>query len=182
MVRIFQGLGKPRISLLTVGLFISLQFIFSPAFAAPDDDFLAARDAYIARNNLRLEQYARKSSAHALAPFTQYWQLSLNLDTSKPEDVKAFLDNNADVYVSDRLRAEWLKILGKQKQWASFQAELPLLVNEDPDVNCYQLQARLAPCRSIKRRLLRPNAYGFRAVICPVVATRCSSNSPMKNY
>lgn len=161
MVRIYQGLGKLRISLFTAGLFISLQFIFSPAFAAPDDDFLAARDAYTVRNNLRLEQYARKLSGHALAPFAQYWQLSLSLDTSKPEDVKAFLDSNADVYVSDRLRAEWLKILGKQKQWASFQAELPLLVNEDPDVNCYQLQARLAAVPTDKTPLAEAKRLWF---------------------
>ena len=118
MVRIFQGLDVPRIAQFSVALFIALQVIFTPALAAPDDGFLAARDAYVARNSLRLDQYARKLQGHLLAPFAQYWQLSLNLDTSKPEDVKAFLDNNADVYVSDRLRAEWLKILGKQKQCA----------------------------------------------------------------
>lgn len=144
MVRIFQGLGKPRITHLSATLFISLQCIFIPAFAAPDDDFLAAREAFVTRNSPRLDEYAQKLQGHTLAPLAQYWQLSLNLDAAAPEQVKAFLDRYSDVYVSDRLRAEWLKVLGKQQQWALFQAELPLLVNEDGEINCYQLQARLA--------------------------------------
>lgn len=161
MVRIFQGLGMPRIKQLTAALFIALQFIFASAFAAPDDDFLAARDAFNARNGARLDQYARKLQGHALAPFVQYWQLSLNLDAAKPEEVKAFLNSYSDVYVSDRLRAEWLKALGKQKQWALFQAELPLLVNEDAEVNCYQLQARLAVLPTDKAPLTEAKRLWF---------------------
>ncbi len=144
MFIIHQGLGMSRLARIAAAIFIALPFFFAPAFAAPDDDFLAARDAFNARNSIRLDQSARKLQGHPLAPFAQYWQLSLNLDAAKPEEVKVFLDSYADVYVSDRLRVDWLKVLGKQKQWAAFQAELPRLVNEDTEITCYQLQARLA--------------------------------------
>ena len=76
MFRIFQGLGMPLWARLTAALFIALLFIFVPAFAAPDDDFLAARDAFNARNSARLDQYANKLQEHPLAPFVRYWQLA----------------------------------------------------------------------------------------------------------
>ena len=171
MVRIFQGLDVPRITQFSVALFIALQVIFTPALAAPDDDFLAARDAYVARNSLRLDQYARKLQGHLLAPFAQYWQLSLNLDVVRPEEIKAFLDNNGDAFVSDRLRAEWLKLLGKQKQWAQFQTELPLLVNEDSEINCYQLQARLAVLPTDKTPLVDAKRLWFSSTD---LATSCN--------
>ena len=172
MVRIFQGLDGPRIAQFYVALFFALPLIFTPALAAPDDDFLAARDAYIARNSLRLDPYARKLQGHLLAPFAQYWLLSLNLDMAKPEEVKAFLDSHSDVFVSDRLRAEWLKVLGKQKQWAQFQTELPLLVNDDSEINCYQLQARLAVLPTDKTPLTEAKRLWFSSTD---LATSCNA-------
>ena len=125
-----------------LGLF-ALQLVFSPALAAPDDDFLAAREAFNARNSARLDQLAQKLQGHLLAPFVQYWQLSLNIENAAPEEVLGFMARNGDVYISDRLRQEWLKALGRQKRWSLFQAYYPKLVNEDNDITCYQWQARL---------------------------------------
>ncbi len=167
MVRIFQGLGKPLIKQYCAAFFIALPLIYAPAFATQDDDFLAARDAFNTRNSTRLEQYARKLPGHPLAVFAQYWQLSLNLDATKPDEVKAFLDGNADVYVSDRLRADWLKALGKQKQWGLFQAERPLLIAEDADVACYQLQARLAEQPADKTPLAEAKRLWFSGTDLP---------------
>jgi len=128
--------------ILSIGL-LALQLVFAPAQAAPDDDFLAARDAYNARNGARLDAFAGKLQGHVLAPFVQYWQLALNIDKAAPDEVQAFLQRNGDSHISDRLRIEWLKSLGRQKRWDLFQAQYPQLVNEDSDITCYQLQARL---------------------------------------
>ena len=125
-----------------IGL-IALQLIFAPARAAPDDDFLAARDAFNARNSARLDQLALKLQSHLLAPLVQYWQLTLNIDSAAPDEIQNFLARNSDSYVSDRLRIDWLKSLGRQKRWDLFQAQYPQLVNEDNEVTCYQWQARL---------------------------------------
>ena len=144
MGRISEGRSAPFSARMAGIAFIALQLVFVPAFATPDDDFLAARDAYNARNASRLEQYAHKLKNYALASFVQYWQLSLNIDAAQPDEINDFLEHHSDSFVADRLRAEWLKSLGKQKQWALFQAAYPQLVNEDTDITCYQLQARLA--------------------------------------
>lgn len=121
-----------------------LVFPLRVANAAPEDDLLGARDAFNARNAARLSQYAQKLQGHPLEAFARYWQLSLNLDQAAPEDVQSFLDAYPDSFLSDRLRGEWLKVLGKQQNWQLFSTQYPLLVNEDTDITCYALQARLA--------------------------------------
>ena len=143
MSRIFQC-GKTHFWALffSFGL-ITLQFVFAPAFAARDDNFLAARDAFNVRNSARLDQLAPKLQGHLLAPFVQYWQLSLNIDSASPEEVQAFLTRYSDSYISDQLRIDWLKSLGRQKRWDIFQAQYPQLVREDNEITCYQWQARL---------------------------------------
>lgn len=143
MSRISQGRTSPfPVRIFSIGL-LALQLVFASAQAAPDDDFLAARDAYNARNGARLDQFAGKLQGHVLTPLVQYWQLALHIDSAAPDDVQAFLARNGDSYVSDRLRIEWLKSLGRQKRWDLFQAQYPQLVNEDSDITCHQLQARL---------------------------------------
>jgi soluble lytic murein transglycosylase len=112
------------------------------AFALPEDDLLAARDAYNARNASRLHQYAQRLQGQVLEPFARYWELSLKLDEAKPEEVEDFINRYADSFLSDRLRSDWLRVLGKQRNWDLFSAEYPRLINEDTEVTCYALQAR----------------------------------------
>ncbi len=127
---------------ICIALLASLYTVTS-AIAAPDDDFLAARDAFNAHNSARLDQYAAKLQNHLLAPLVQYWQLTLNIDNAQPDEVQTFLSKNSDSYLSDRLRIDWLKSLGRQQRWELFQAQYPQLVNENNEITCYQLQARL---------------------------------------
>jgi soluble lytic murein transglycosylase len=72
-----------------------------------------------------------------------YWQLSPRIEQAAVEDVRAFLVAHRDSPLSERLRYEWLKSLGRRGEWELFNAELPLLVNEDLEITCYSLQSRL---------------------------------------
>jgi len=47
-----------------------------------------------------------------------------------------------DSSVIDKLRIEWLKILGKRQQWDLFDAEFPKLVGIDLELTCYSLLSR----------------------------------------
>ena len=114
------------------------------AAAAPEDDVLAARDAYQAGNVGRLAEAVRRLDGHPLAAIARYWQLSLSLEEVPAERVQEFFSTYADSHLADRLRGEWLKVLGKRRDWTRFTAEYPLLVNEDRELTCYALQARLA--------------------------------------
>ncbi len=111
--------------------------------AVGDDEFLGAREAFRAGNYARLEKHAAKLKGHLLEPYVSYWQLAMRLEQASTEEVRAFLAANRDSPLSERLRSEWLKSLGRREQWDLFNAELPLLAADDIEITCYALQSRL---------------------------------------
>ncbi|HEV7821419.1 MAG TPA: lytic transglycosylase domain-containing protein, partial [Burkholderiales bacterium] len=113
------------------------------AHATPDDDFLAARDAFRAGDAGKLERYAKTLSAYPLEPYLAYWRFRLRLDEAAPSDVRAMLERLQDGPVVNSLRTDWLKQLAVKQQWELFDAEYPLLEGSDPELLCYSLQSRL---------------------------------------
>lgn len=113
------------------------------AAANQDDAFLAARDAARNGDSRRLEQIAPQFRGHLLEPYVQYWRLQSRLEAREPGEIQAYLERNRDTPLSDALRSDWLKLLGKNGQWELFEAELPKLSREDLIITCYALQARL---------------------------------------
>lgn len=111
-------------------------------WADQDADFLAARDAFQANNAARLESVAKRLKDTPLEVYVNYYQLHLKLETAPPETVKAFLTRSEDTPVIDKLRGEWLKVLGNRQQWDLFNSEYPRLIHEDPELTCYAVQAR----------------------------------------
>ncbi len=111
--------------------------------AGLDEAFLAARDAARAGDGKKLEQIAPRFSGHLLEPYVQYWRLSVRLGAREPEEIRPFLGANRDTPLSDYLRRDWLKQLGKTGQWELYGAEQPALVNEDLELTCYTLQFRV---------------------------------------
>lgn len=107
-----------------------------------DDAFLAARDAARAGDARKLEQLAPRFQGHLLEPYVQYWRLKARLDKLEAAEIRGWLAANTDTPLSDYLRRDWLKQLGKNGQWESFGMDLPALVNEDLETTCYALQAR----------------------------------------
>ncbi|MBX9903427.1 MAG: lytic transglycosylase domain-containing protein [Burkholderiales bacterium] len=108
-----------------------------------DDAFLKARDAARTGDSKQLEQLATKFQGHVLEPYVQYWRLRARLEAREAEEMRSWLAANRDTPLSDYLRRDWLKLLGKNGQWELFNAELPALVNDDPEMTCYGLQARV---------------------------------------
>jgi soluble lytic murein transglycosylase len=108
----------------------------------PEDHYLAAREAYAKGNAAALATHARALKGHILEPYAEFWQLRLRLDQAAPGEVSDFLSRHAGSYLAEQLRREWLIALGKRQQWELFDAAFPNLVIDDPDANCYRLQAR----------------------------------------
>jgi soluble lytic murein transglycosylase len=121
-------------------LLLSLPLV---AAADQDDDFLAARDAFRAGNAVRFERLAAHLKNSPLEPYIAYYRLRMQLETADAAAVQAFLARTDDTPVVDRLRGEWLKLLGKRQQWDAFEAEYPRLLNTDTELECYRMQARL---------------------------------------
>jgi len=110
--------------------------------ASLDDAFLAARDAARAGDSRRLDQLAPRFQGHVLEPYVQYWRLRIRLEARESEEIRRYIGLNRDTPLSDNLRRDWLKVLGKNAQWDTFNAELPALVADDVEITCYALQAR----------------------------------------
>lgn len=121
-----------------------LLILAGPLAASQDDDFIAAREAFRVGDSARLAVYAKRLQGHVLEPYAAYYQLRLHLEDAETGMIKAFLSRYQDSLLADKLRGEWLKILGKKQQWELFAAEYPALVNEDTELTCYALQQRLA--------------------------------------
>lgn len=113
------------------------------AAAGPDDDVLAAREAFRAGDARKLDSYAQRLKGHLLEPYVAYWRLRNRLETAGAEEVRDFIAAHEDSAVSDRLRGDWLKLLGSRQRWDLFDAEFPRFVRDDLEITCYSLQSRL---------------------------------------
>src|SRR5688572_9713977 len=85
--------------------------------AAPIEEFLAAREAYRTGNSARLDQHAARLKGHLLESYVLYWQLSPRLEQASVEQVRGFLAEHSDSPLSERVRNEWLKVLGRRGDW-----------------------------------------------------------------
>jgi soluble lytic murein transglycosylase len=116
------------------------------AFAAPQPDqaLLGAYDAYRAGNVMRLARYAKDLDGHALSPWVDYWRIAVRLEDGSTADVQTFLRQYRDAYVGEMLRGDWLRVLGKRRDWAAFEREATLYTRDDLEIRCYTRLARLS--------------------------------------
>lgn len=129
------------------GLFVFLGFLaIHPAWGADgDDDFLRARQAYAAGDNAALEKYAaRLTPAYPLYPYLAYWRLQRSTNLANDDQVTDFLSAYPDTWLAERVRADWLKQLGRREMWPAYAAEYPRLVRPDVTHQCYAYRAQLA--------------------------------------
>jgi soluble lytic murein transglycosylase len=114
-----------------------------------DAAVLEMRDAYRRNNTTQLTALMPRVRGHALEPLAQYWDARARLETATPSDVRRSLDRMAGTYWEDRLRNDWLLHLGRQRDWATFSAELPKFrMNDDRQVQCYGLMLDAVERRS----------------------------------
>src|SRR3954470_2166651 len=123
----------PRAAL---AVFVLASTLASAAFAQSDADFLAAKSAYDKADRAKLATIAPKLSNHVLAPYVAYWQLKLGLDDAGPVAIRAFLDQYAGSPLADRLRTDWLKMLGRRAIWNRFAADYAPPTTDDVELAC----------------------------------------------
>src|SRR3990172_6750356 len=122
-----------------------LLFACAPALAnhgQGDAALLAAFDAYRAGDAVKLAKQARTLNGHVLAPWTEYWQLALRLEDAHAAEVGAFLQKHSGTYVAERLRMDWLRVLGKRGDWQAFDPEYAQLARNDLELRCYAWTSR----------------------------------------
>lgn len=121
-----------------------------------DSAFMAARHAFQTGQFDRLQRLAADVAGHPLEPYVTYWRLRSRLSDASAAEVEAFLKEQGDTLVGQRLRADWLKYLGKRQDWDAFLRAYPRLALEDTEVTCYAMQARLTRQDTAALRDARP--------------------------
>lgn len=101
--------------------------------------------AYKKLDRRRMAELLPQVRGHALEIWATYWDLSARLEDAKPPEIEAFLNRYAGSYLEDRLRNDWLLILGKRRDWTRFEAEYAKFrMHDDPEVRCHALHATYA--------------------------------------
>ncbi|MBE0473872.1 lytic transglycosylase domain-containing protein [Rhodoferax sp.] len=108
--------------------------------SASDAVILEMRDAFNKGLSERLTELLPRAQGHVLAPWAAYWELRARMDTATPEEIDSFLNRFAGTYQEDRLRNDWLLLLGKDRDWSRFVLEASKFrMQDDREVRCYTL-------------------------------------------
>jgi soluble lytic murein transglycosylase len=101
-----------------------------------------ARDAQRRGDRRRLAALrdAAVSTQHPLAMWTDYWELGSRLTSASTTEVNAFYARWRGSYVEDRLRNDWLLVVGRRRDWETFARDVAQYrMNDDREVACYAL-------------------------------------------
>ena len=131
--------------LATLCLLAGLATASVPALALSEDEtFMAAREAFQKGNIERLSHLAPDLKDYPLYPYVAYWQLRSRLAETGQPVVEAFMSDYRDALVTERLRGDWLRQLGRNQDWEAYERDYRGLAMEDPELICYALQGRIA--------------------------------------
>jgi soluble lytic murein transglycosylase len=135
--------------------------------AAREQDalFLQLRDAARQNDAAKAAELAARLPNYAIPSYVDYYRLKPRLKDAPNEEILDFLKRYEGSAIADRLRNDWLLELGRKRDWANFDRELPLFVkNDDYQVRCYGLLSRAVKGQNVAseaRALLdNPPMYG----------------------
>ncbi len=107
---------------------------------AGDNLILEMQQAFRRGDKNRLSQLLPQARGHALEPWAAYWELKARLPEASDAEVQSFIARYAGSYQEDRLRNDWLLLLGQRRDWTNFAAEHPSYrMGDDKEVRCYAL-------------------------------------------
>src|SRR5574337_30284 len=154
------GLSSSTCRAALIGLWLALRLAPAPAqssaaagSALTDGPVLEARDAARKRDRSRLA--AAKAAAQAvnspLLPWVEYWDLSSRLTDAQADEVEAFYARWRGSYVEDRLRNDWLRELGRRRDWTGIALDYPRFrMNDDREVTCWYLLTEQLAGRDVR--------------------------------
>jgi soluble lytic murein transglycosylase len=137
-----------------VSLFASATLAFgvvSPSVAAPSANNTQAdavitdmAQAFKRGDRKRLSALLPQAKGHILEPWAAYWELKARLDEASHQEVRAFFNRYPATYQEDRLRNDWLLLLGQRRDWTTLSDEHPhYRMRDDRELRCYFLTVEL---------------------------------------
>ncbi len=111
-----------------------------PSLNRADQAIVDMAQAFGRGERSRLQALLPQTKGHVLEPWAAYWELRQRLGEASPSEVQAFFTRWAGTYQEDRLRNDWLRLLGQRRDWPAFAAHLASFrMNDDREVRCYAL-------------------------------------------
>lgn len=151
---------------LAAGAFVLALPAAQAVQAVGDDDiFMALRDAARRNDAAQAAELAARLPNYAIPSYVDYYRLKPRLKDAAGADILDYLARYDGEAIADRLRNDWLLELGKKRDWAVFDEQLPLyVVNDDTQVKCYALMSKLARGATVtddaRALLVAPKDYG----------------------
>ncbi|WP_114663318.1 lytic transglycosylase domain-containing protein [Polynucleobacter necessarius] len=125
-----------------------------PEITDTDRMFIDLREAAKKNDVFRTQQLSSNLVNYQFDDYVAYFRIKPQLfdsaggarnDYSADAQVAAFLNQYQGTALADRLRNDWLLVLGKRKDWARFDAEYAKFVlDDDTQVKCYSLLSKLS--------------------------------------
>ena len=135
------------------------------ADATGDSLILEMQQAFRRNDRQRLSMLLPQARGHGLEPWAAYWESRARLDELTPADMAAFSARYPGSYQEDRLRNDWLLLLGQRRDWAGFAAEhASFRMQDDREVRCYAvlIEQMQAPVSAAAVTEVRRNWMGQR--------------------
>ncbi len=105
-----------------------------------DDVLLEMQKAFRQKDKQKLTTLLPGARGHVLEPWAAYWELKARLDEATQDEVDVFLQRYAGSYQEDRLRNDWLLLLGQRRDWERFKdSYAKFRMRDDKEVQCYAL-------------------------------------------
>ncbi|WP_231970432.1 lytic transglycosylase domain-containing protein [Polynucleobacter necessarius] len=119
-----------------------------------DRMFIDLREAAKKNDVFRTQQLSSNLANYPFDDYVAYFRIKPQLfdsagvprgDYSADSQVVAFLNQYQGTALADRMRNDWLLVLGKRKDWARFDVEYAKFVlDDDTQVKCYSLLSKLS--------------------------------------
>lgn len=117
--------------------------VVGAAHAGLEEDFNAGRQAFRDKNLGQLAAVAAQLKDTPLAIYGRYWPVAVDVANGNETQIQDFLRDYPSDWLSDRIRLEYAKRLGKAQRWSEFRRESALVIEGDTELSCYRLQQRL---------------------------------------
>jgi soluble lytic murein transglycosylase len=130
-----------------------------------DDRFHALRDAALNEDNAAAQNYAKQLTNFDIPAYVEYYALRARLRSAQPAEVYEFLRKYENLAIADRLRNDWLLVLGLRADWTNFDRLLPQFVlADDSQVKCYAMLSKAVKNTKVasdaRQFLQTPKQYG----------------------
>lgn len=139
------------------------------ALNAADADFIALREAALRGDMGEAGRISARLSDYPVQSYIEYYRLYPRLASAPEGEVRSFLSKHEGTAIGDRLRNDWLLLIGRARDWRLFDEQYPLFVlNDDTQLKCYALLSKLSKGEKVAKAaqdlLVQPKAYGEACV------------------